>query len=137
MKRSITAFIAGLITWTLIATIINRALRYGFDGYALAEPNMTFSLGMMCARLVMGALSSLAAGAVIALIAPRSPRTPWIFGLVLLAVFIPSHIRLFALFPLWYHLTFLLTIVPLVMLGWHLGKMRSSGSIQMSASNSI
>jgi hypothetical protein len=136
MKRSIAAFLAALITWTLVATLINRALRHGFDGYAAAEPDMAFSLGMMFARLVMGAVSSLAAGAVMALIAPNGARTPWVFGMLVLALFIPSHIQLWSLFPVWYHLTFLLTIVPLVLVGWRLAKMRRPGA-QMVASNSI
>ena len=136
MKRSIAAFLAALITWTLVATLFNRALRYGFAGYAAAEPNMAFTLGMMFARLLMGAVSSLAAGAVMALIAPNSTRTPWVFGVLVLALFIPSHIQLWPLFPVWYHLTFLLTLVPWVILGWHLLKMRQPNA-QIAASNSI
>jgi hypothetical protein len=124
MKRSILAFFAALVTWVLVASVIDRALRYGVDGYAAAEPTMAFTIGMMFARLVMGAVSSLAAGAVIKWIAPTAKRTPWIFGLLLLAAFIPQHMRLWPLFPVWYHLTFLLTIVPLVMLGWRLASMR-------------
>jgi hypothetical protein len=136
MKRSIPAFLAALLTWALVATLFNRALRYGFDGYAAAEPNMAFSLGMMFARLLMGAVSSLAAGAVMALIAPNSTRTPWVFGVLLLALFIPSHIQLWSLFPIWYHLTFLVTLVPWVLLGWHLAKMHRPAA-QLAASNSI
>jgi hypothetical protein len=126
MKRSIPAFLAALMTWVLVASLINRALRYGFDGYAAAEPAMTFTLGMMFARLAMGAVSSLAAGAVMTWIAPAARKTPWVFGALLLAAFIPQHVRLWPLFPIWYHLTFLLTLLPLVMLGWHLGRFRIS-----------
>jgi hypothetical protein len=136
MKRCIAAFLAALLTWVLVASLIDRALRYGFDGYAAAEPAMAFTFGMMLARLAMGALSSLAAGAVIALIAPHSVRTPWVFGLLMLAAFIPSHIQLWPKFPVWYHLTFLVTLVPLVILGWHLAKARQP-SVQMAASNSM
>ena len=121
MKRSILAFVAALVSWVLVASLINRGLRYGMDGYAAAEPAMAFTLGMMFARLAMGAVSSLFAGAVMRWIAPSAKRTPWVFGLLLLAAFIPTHIYLWASFPVWYHLTFLLTIVPLVMLGWSFG----------------
>ena len=38
-------------------------------------------------------------------------------GLILLAVFIPQHIALWNNFPVWYHLTFLLSLVPLTYLG--------------------
>jgi hypothetical protein len=126
MKRSILAFLAALVTWVLVASLIDRALRSGLDGYAAAEPSMAFTLGMMFARLAMGAVSSLGAGAVMRWIAPAARRTPWVFGLLLLAAFIPQHMRLWPLFPVWYHLTFLVTIVPLVMLGWRLASLRSA-----------
>jgi len=124
MKRSVPAFVAALVTWVLVASLFNRALRYVLEGYALAEPAMTFTLGMMFARLIVGAVSSLAAGAVIGWIAPNSRRTPWIFAVLLLAAFIPEHVRLWRLFPVWYHLTFLLTLVPLVILGSLTTRMR-------------
>ena len=34
-----------------------------------------------------------------------------------MALFIPAHIQLWHKFPIWYHLTFLLTLAPLVALG--------------------
>jgi hypothetical protein len=37
-------------------------------------------------------------------------------GLFLLALFIPQHIMLWARFPVWYHLTFLFSLVPLAYL---------------------
>ncbi len=117
MKRSITAFIAGLLTWILIASLINRGLRGAIPGYAQVEPAMTFSLGMLWARLAMGAVSSLAAGACAGAIAPRHGFVPWALAIVVLAIFIPGHVHFWHLFPLWYHLTFLLTLVPFIVLG--------------------
>jgi hypothetical protein len=63
MKRSIFATLAGLAVWVLVASLLNRGLRLGFPGYALAEPTMTFTLGMKIVPLILGALASLAAGA--------------------------------------------------------------------------
>ena len=99
MKRSILAFLAGLLLWAVVATLLNFGLRAGI------------------ARLIVGALSSLAAGAVTAMIAPSKKNLPWVLGAVILAAFIPAHIRIWAKFPVWYHLTFLTTLVPLVVLG--------------------
>jgi hypothetical protein len=48
-----------------------------------------------------------------------------IVGLVTLAIFLPSHYYLWEKFPLWYHLSFLVPLVPLVVLGaalWPKGK---------------
>ena len=38
-------------------------------------------------------------------------------GVILLGLFIPQHIMLWDKFPIWYHLTFLLSLVPLAYLG--------------------
>jgi len=63
------------------------------------------------------ALTSLIAGAVAGWIAPASQVMPWLLGGLLLAAFIPQHLRLWSIFPLWYHLTFLVTLAPLIVLG--------------------
>lgn len=130
MKRSILAFIAGLAAWALVASLLNRGLRLALRGYAAAEPEMTFTHGMMAARLVLGALASLAAGAATRAVAPSSRRAVWVLGAVLLAAFIPIHVRLWANFPVWYHLVFLGTLVPLVALGATLIRNRSESSVQ-------
>jgi L-asparagine transporter-like permease len=79
---------------------------------------------MLALRLVIAALTSLIAGAAVAWIAPSSPRVPVLVGATLLAAFIPVHVRVFSLFPLWYHLVFLVTLIPLVMLGAWLARGR-------------
>ena len=73
-------------------------------GYRLAEHTLAFTLTMKIARLVMAAITSLAAGALVRWIAPASRLAPWIVGLVTLALFLPAHIQLWHRFPLWYHL---------------------------------
>jgi hypothetical protein len=126
MKRSIFAMVAGLVLWVLVATLLNRGLRAGLPGYALAEPTMTFTLGMKVARLILGALASLAAGAATGRLAPSRTSLPWMLGAIILAAFIPIHVQLWAKFPAWYHLTFLGTLVPLVALGAALTRSRNS-----------
>jgi hypothetical protein len=117
MKRTIAGIIAGLVAWVLVVTALNWGLRLWLPGYALAEPTMAFTLGMKIARLSIAALTSLAAGALVRSIAPASNFAPWIVGLVLVALFVPSHVYLWDRFPIWYHLTFLVTLAPLVALG--------------------
>jgi hypothetical protein len=126
MKRYIVAFLVGLASWVVVASVLNRGLRVGLAGYALAEPAMTFTLGMKIARLTLGALSSLAAGAAAGLIAPARTSLPWVLGAVILAAFLPAHIHIWEKFPVWYHLVFLGTLVPLVVLGAALTHSRRS-----------
>lgn len=47
----------------------------------------------------------------------QSPIALLIPGVLLLLAFIPQHIMLWDKFPLWYHLTFLLSLVPLTYAG--------------------
>ena len=117
MKRTVVAFIAGLFSWVIVVSLIDRVLRLSLAGYAAAEPKMTFTLGMMAARLSMAALTSVIAGAMMGRVAPANKRAPWIVGVLLVAVFIPIHVNLWHAFPVWYHLTFLLTLAPLIALG--------------------
>jgi hypothetical protein len=125
MKRSILGLIVGLAVWVLVASLLNRSLRFGLEGYAAAEPRMTFTHAMMAARLALGALASLASGAVTRAVAPSNTRVLWVLGAVLLAAFIPVHVQLWTKFPVWYHLAFLGTLVPLVALGGTFTRNRS------------
>ena len=86
---------------------------------------MTFTHAMMAARLALGTLASLAAGAATRAVAPSSTRVLWTLGAVLLAAFVPVHLQLWSKFPLWYHLVFLGTPVPLVILGGTFTRNRS------------
>jgi len=117
MKRSILACLAGLLTWMIVVTVINRVLRLSLPNYTAAEQTLLFTLGMKWARLLMAIVTSVAAGAVTGSI-PRSSRwAPLIVGSLVLAMFLPAHVAIWSRFPVWYHLTFLLTIIPAVLVG--------------------
>jgi hypothetical protein len=125
MARKIIAFVCGLAAWVLVASLLDRLLRVGLSGYAAAEPAMAFTLSMKWARLAEGALASLSAGLVIARVAPQGRRLPLILGVLVLVAFLPVHYNLWDKFPIWYHLVFLLTIVPLVLVGARIGAPRT------------
>ena len=117
MWRTVAGVAAGFVAWVVVVTIINWGLRLWLAGYAQVEHAMVFTLTMKVARLAIAALTSVAAGAVVRAIAPASRWAPWILGLLMLALFVPDHIQLWTRFPVWYHLTFLVTLAPLVVLG--------------------
>ena len=125
MKRSILACLSGLLTWAIVVTVINRVLRLSIPNYTAAEQTLQFTLGMMWSRLLMAVVTSVVAGAVAGWISRPSRWAPWIVGGVVLAMFVPVHIAIWSKFPVWYHLTFLLTIIPAVVVGARLSLRRS------------
>ena len=128
VKRTVLAIAAGLLVWILVISLLNRGLRLGLAGYAAAEPAMSFTLTMMAARLIIAALASLIGGAAVGWIAPRARAAPLVLGAILVAVFVPVHVQLWSRFPPWYHLTFLLSLLPLVVLGARLAGSAASAA---------
>lgn len=127
MKRSIFACFAGLLTWIVVVTVINRVLRLGLPNYTAAEHTLQFTLGMKWARLLMAIVTSVVAGAVAGWVSQSSRWAPLIVGGVVSAIFVPVHIAIWSKFPVWYHLTFLLTIVPAVLVGALLPSLGNKG----------
>jgi hypothetical protein len=122
MLRTVGGVIGGLLAWVILVTLLNFGLRAAIPGYHVAEPSFAFTLTMMIGRLAIAALTSLAAGALVSAVARESAAAPLIVGGILLAMFLPIHIQIGARLPLWYHLAFLLTIVPLVWAGARLAR---------------
>lgn len=117
MARDIVGVIAGLAVWMAIAGVAGVTMRSAWTEYASVADTMRFTLPMMFARLAIGALATLGAGWVIAVIARRSVLARVTAGLLLVVVFVPQHIMLWDKFPVWYHLMFLVSLVPLAYLG--------------------
>jgi hypothetical protein len=111
------AVITAVVTWFFIATVVNLALRALWPHYHEAEAAFNFTFAMKFARLVLGAISTLGAGFVAAWIDKGRMRAATLTGIVLLGLFIPGHYRIWDKFPVWYHLTFLVSLLPLTLLG--------------------
>ena len=123
MGKQILGVVGGLMVWLVAALLAGVLLRSVWPEYVAASGDMSFTLPMKLTRLSIGALTTLAAGAVTALLA-RSRRTAVVTGALLLVMFIPQHISLWDKFPIWYHLTFLTSLVPLAVVG---GRVAGSG----------
>ena len=117
MARTTLGVIAGLAVWVTIVIAAGLIMRAAWADYARVADAMTFTVPMMLARLAIAALATLAMGLVTAVIARRSMRARLMPGVLLLVVFIPQHVMLWDKFPVWYHLTFLASLVPLAYLG--------------------
>ncbi len=114
--RTTAGVAAGLLAWIITATVFNLLVRAAVPGYREAEPGMNFTFAMQVCRLLTSAAASIACGLVAASVARGSRIAPLLSGLLLLMLFIPVHVSLWARFPAWYHLTFLASLPLLPML---------------------
>jgi len=122
MWRTIGSVLAGLVAWAVVITVLNLGLRAFIPGYHAAEATLQFDLAMKAGRLIEAALTSVSAGVVVGLIGPFRRWAPSLVGLIILAMFLPVHVSLWSKFPVWYHLAFLVPLVPLVAVGGWLGR---------------
>jgi len=116
MARNFLGVVAGLAVWLALVFVAGAIMRGSWPAYASVADAMTFTLPMMFARLAIGAFATIAAGFVTACIT-RSTLARLLPGILLLIFFIPDHVQLWDKFPIWYHLWFLLSLVPLTCLG--------------------
>jgi len=117
MANRLFAVVAGLVVWIATTTVAGLIMRGAWSEYAAVADAMTFTLPMMWARLSIGGLATVIAGCAAAFVARGSITAAVTTGVILLALFIPQHILIWARFPVWYHLAFLLSLVPLAYLG--------------------
>jgi hypothetical protein len=100
MLRKIGGVVGGVIVWFLIANVGNLVLRVAWPGYSEVEVAKAFTLGMLIARLFLGAISSLCAGFVAAWVTNRSMLAIKSLAGLLVVVFLPV-ITLWERFPPW------------------------------------
>jgi hypothetical protein len=123
MGKHILGVVVGLMVWLAAVVMAGVLLRSVWPEYVAASGDLSFTLPMKLTRLSIGALTTFAAGAVTGFVG-RSSRTAVVTGALLLLIFIPEHISLWNKFPIWYHLTFLTSLVPLAVVG---GRTAGSG----------
>jgi len=125
MARNILGIVAGLLVWMVVTTIAGLILRATWPEYVRVADAMLFTLPMQITRLAIGAIATVVTGVVAAKLA-RAAVAQLLPGLLLLLFFIPVHVSIWHKFPVWYHLTFLLSLVPLTYAGNRLGEAAQS-----------
>jgi len=89
---------------------------------------MSFTLPMLLARLGLSVVSSLVAGVACALVLRSRPGAVKFFAIALVVFFLPVHYSLWARFPIWYHIIFLVSLAPLVLAGASFARARVGGA---------
>lgn len=119
MWRGVLSVVVGVLAWFALVTLGNLALRDVWPAYAAADgPQMSYDLAMKIARLAMSTVALVLAGAGAQWIARGSRNAAIGFGVAMLLIFVPIHYQLWPKFPIWYHLTFLSSLLLLPLAAW-------------------
>lgn len=125
MIRSIGALLAGALAWKAVATLATLLGRVIWPAYAAVEVQRVFTLDMLMIRLAVGAVATLAFGAVAAWVARGEQKAISLIIAAWLAYSVIDHVTVWSDFPVWYHLAYLAYVVPLAWLGSRLTTRRS------------
>jgi len=122
LLKNIYGVIAGFVLWTALWIASDLALRLiSPEWYVEASKN--FSTTFLLITLVRSIVISVVCGYIAALIARQNgAATALVLGVLLLAFGVFVQAQLWNSIPLWYHLLFLVTLIPATYLG---GRLRS------------
>jgi len=133
MVRIILGVIVGFIVWSVVWVGSEPTLAKFWPEYAAhsmdAEKALTnntpleTSAVIALANLVRSFLTSIIAGYLAALVAGEYKRSTLILGVILVAVGIAVEYMFWNVAPAWYHVLFVLFLLPMTILG---GRMRRS-----------
>lgn len=117
MLNTVLVIVAGFIIWSVVWLGGNQVVTRFFPG-AVAKDGSTKHAGFLLALIAFSLVASLAAGYGVQWIAEDGSINPqFILGVVLVLVGIAIQRQYWKLMPLWYHLAFLILIIPTVLYG--------------------
>ena len=117
MMRSAAGVLAGFVLWSVLWLVYNNALKKAHVLTSdMAEPisDARSLLLLLFGSIVMSAVAGYCCAAIV-----QSPsyNPIAVLGLLLLAVGIFFQMQYWRLMPLWYHLSFLVLLIPLCFVG--------------------
>ena len=134
MVRIILGVIAGFFAWLIVWVGIEKILsaispgRFGAHQAAFQaaiEHGGPFTLDttILLMHIVLGSLVSVISGFLAALIAGENKRTPLVLGFLLLAIGLLKLVMSWPYVPIWYHVIFTATLIPMTIMG---GKLKTT-----------
>jgi hypothetical protein len=134
MLRIILGIVVGFIAWSIIwvgsdALIASfspdwwRAQKSAMELAVYNGEMFRTSTTIYVLDLVRTGIASIMAGFLTTIVAGENRRSTVVLGIVLLVVGCLVQYHVFNVFPLWYHIIFLVLLIPLTILG---GKMKQS-----------
>jgi len=122
--RLVAGILLGAVMWLIAVAALGFVLGRLWPEMAAVTDMKALTLSMLAARLCVSGVSSVISGFGAALISRERVKGALGAGILLLAVFVPYHLTIWTNFPLWYHLTFFVSLPVLSLLGGALSSRR-------------
>jgi hypothetical protein len=133
MLRIILGVVAGFIVWMVLwggSDTLLRAISpdwwgknlQGMEDFAYKQQPFKWDSTILIITLIRSFICSIIAGFTAALVAKENAKSTLILGVLLLAVGIFVQWIFWEVAPLWYHLSFLILLIPMTILGGKLKK---------------
>lgn len=106
--------LAGLAAYAIIGSLGLYLLKISWADYAIASEDKSYTLAMLLSRLFIGILASIAAGISATKIANDKGKSAWFVGAIVFCLAAYTHfVKVWADYPVWYHFSYLLPIIPI------------------------
>jgi hypothetical protein len=138
MIRIILAIVVGFVVWSLLWVGSDAVFSAFSDGWgktsmdfrAAVENKTPFTLSsvVLITLLIKSFIVSIISGFITALIARENTKSTFALGILLLLFGISIQSAYWNYMPLWYHLPFLLLLIPMTLLG---GKLKKSNNLSI------
>jgi hypothetical protein len=135
MARIVLGVIAGFFGWLIVwfgsETILSAISPEWFGAHQAAFQSaiengspFTPDPAILLIHVILASIVSLMSGYIAALIAGENKRAPLVVGIILLAIGLLKAAMTWQLVPVWYHIIFTATLLPLAVIGGKLGRTR-------------
>ena len=126
MGRLIIGAVAGVVAWLVAIVALGVVVRFAWPEMAAIRDMTMLTFPMLVTRLSISAIGSIVGGVLAANIGRDAVKAPLGAGVILLLVFVPYHLTIWQNFPVWYHLTFFLSLPVLSLFGGWLTRPRAA-----------
>ena len=124
MMRLLAGIAVGAVMWFAAVAVLGFVVGKVWPEMAAITDMKALTMPMLAARLTVSGIASIVGGFVAALIARERVRAALGAGVLLLVLFVPYHLTIWTNFPVWYHLTFFVSLPVLSLLGGALSPKR-------------
>ena len=122
MGKMILGIIVGFVVWTILWLGSNAILVAIMPDIAPTAELTNITSTYLIIRLISSVIFSIIAGFVAVIISKEAAKTAFFLGMLLLATGIFVQVGVWNAIPLWYHIIFLILLIPMTLLGGKLKK---------------